>query len=333
MRYHYLFSFARSINVKTNKPLKNIWEYFLQISDLPYLNRKWKEPTHEKRIKVSTHIKQAYEYYNSSQNVSLLTKPVLLYYSLHNLTKAFLELKGVQADLNYHGLCNCTTNEDFLKIHVFTNRGVFSALAGCLGYVFDSKELLSLEDFINNTVEGNQLLSEYFDIPHKYLKIRWDGTFDGFIKLDLLNWKKVVSTQEELNKILLDNTELLEDFVLCNEGEKLFLKSRVKCEKNNFNMLADELAKKYCTETVFCEEPNYIKLIPKSKYFNPALGYYGISFILSSIVRYNPEFVEKYFRTPISSYEFLISKLLELCERILPNLYINIMKDRNVIYQ
>ncbi|ADK79555.1 YaaC family protein [Sediminispirochaeta smaragdinae] len=332
MRFNYYFIFNNNSYVKTANPQKDIWDYFLKISDVPFLKRTWPETKIETIKKVSTHIKQAYEYYISSRNVTLLTKPVLIYYSLHNLTKAFIELRGNEDDLNYHGLCNCEIGETILETKAYANDGVFQSLAKCFNYEFDKKEELLITDFIYNTVEGNKLLVDYYGLNSNFINVRWKGNYEGTVELELINWKNITDSYDNLSEIIINNTKLLNDFELFEENEKVCLRSKEKQQGSEMNKLANSLANKYCVYKINEEEPNWINIMKSDKKFCPSLGYYGISYILSSVVRYNPEAVEKYIKIPETSNEFFINKLLEYCERILPNLYINKITNMNLIY-
>jgi len=310
-----------------------MWDYFRNISDLPYLERKWPKANLEIKRKVSTYIKQAYEYQMVSRKATLLIQPVLTYYSLHNLTKAFLLLRGIDANTNYHGLCKCQPNEVFKLGSVETNEGVFAGLCGAFGHSFDKNEVLTIEDLLMNTIEGDQFLSDYFGGDNHYIKIQWHGTFDGHIKLDLINWKNIANDKDVLNAKINEQTTILQDFSLVAEGEGISLESLQKFDRADFNSQANTFADKYFFQNVYDSFPCWIKLVPTQKSYSPVIAYYALLYILSSYSRYNPDWMNRNVRSVETGSEYLISQIIHNAERIVPNYFINLIQGLNSVYK
>lgn len=331
MMYKHFFTFYNTYIYETNDPIEYIWDYFRKISDIPFLNNKWPESSNENRIKISTYIKQAYEYKIASQNVSLLIKPVLTYYSLHNLTKAVLILRGIDVNTNYHGLSKCQPNEILIEGNVLTNDGVFRGLCKAFGHEYQNGEILTIKNLLANTVEGNIFLIEYFSQQTNFLKINWNGTFDGHIKIDLINWKNLALNYEELESNIKENSKILDEFDLKIESDFAFIITKEKYERIDFDKVANELSEKYFTQTVFDQSPDWIKLIPDRIKYHPAISYYALLFILSSYSRYHPEWLNKNIRNLDTGYEFMFDKLIIYSERIFPNLCMNLIRQINCV--
>src|SRR5689334_4245055 len=79
----------------TENPIQEIWNHLLFFADPSFLKNVWEgENISTKLISfVSTSLKQAHEYFQASQGVSLTTRPLLLYYSMLNLAKAIITIR------------------------------------------------------------------------------------------------------------------------------------------------------------------------------------------------------------------------------------------------
>ena len=129
IKLHYIRKLEEYIFIRTDNPMKEIWERILLLGDYHYLSERWKNQTPETITTVSTNIKQAHEYYLASKNATLLTRPLLIYYCFLNLAKAFLYLmENVPHD--FHGLGQTEMSESILVVSIeIKNKGVFSSLA------------------------------------------------------------------------------------------------------------------------------------------------------------------------------------------------------------
>ena len=93
-------------------------------------------------------ITQAQEFRLSASSCGEHTKPLLTYYSMHNLTKAVLALETNSRSAGYHGLkhVEVPSDDSFIGVSAKVNGGVFSDLLLFKG--FSPNRNLKVDEFV-----------------------------------------------------------------------------------------------------------------------------------------------------------------------------------------
>jgi hypothetical protein len=162
----------------TETPLKDIWEHlkFLAVennckrllngeikSNRPLLYTD-KEVVRRKSKEISLSIKQAFEYFKASEESSIHTSPLIIFYGMLSLSKALIVANEEEIfldNIKYHGL-ETRPRYDYLKDYsdkeedwmiereyAVTNEGVFSYLLKIFDdYAFDKQSVIEFKDIL-----------------------------------------------------------------------------------------------------------------------------------------------------------------------------------------
>ena len=329
---YYIGKLEEFERILADRPLDEIWNDLLKLADFHYLRPRWKDHSEEDYTVVSTYIRQANEYYKASNNVSLLTKPVLTYYSFLNLLKAILYLKTDVHPSKYHGLGNFVTSDSLLDITIMSNDGIFSDLSKLIGCNINAKSKFSLEDFIFNTIELIPAYTEYFQKGTNIISPEVIIYTPGDIRIIFHTPMLLGKTREQFIEYLSNTTRILEDFEETLIKEHLELKLNYSMSYKSIKDVGIPLMKKHFIFSSFPDMSYYMNLNPFDKRINPALAYIGISFILCSIARYAPNHIDRFVSNKSTSVKWFFRHLSEITERVFPNLMLDILNDKNHKY-
>ena len=119
-------------------------------------------PIKDKLRKALYFVTLAESFLKSAENVQLPTRGTLTYYSILNITKAFLLVRGYELETNteYHGLSLNSADTDELTISKnVTNGGIniFHSFAKELGYTVNPGDKISLKDMVSNLPEIHEM--------------------------------------------------------------------------------------------------------------------------------------------------------------------------------
>jgi hypothetical protein len=330
----YLGHFEESVRIRTDNPIEEIWSLFLRYSDVNYLKKAWADRTEEEYTYVATCLKQSYEYFKASTNLTLYTKPVLLYYSFLNLTKATLYILKDVRPPDYHGLCKenldheITSVDDLLSFSAEVNNGVFKTLAETLDTNLALGKRFILEDFFNNTIELNKDFCDYFDKKKSFLIPEVDFYHNGVINVIFNNFTS--NKDDSLYKLIIS---LFDGFTHEYKEPNLILTKKIELnhlDKDDYFKKASALFKNYFSFSIFSDEMYYINTNDKNLKLPDAVAYLGIMYILSSIVRYKPDKIYKLINDRDTSVNWLLNRVCSVVERVYPNLMLNLLHGQNI---
>jgi hypothetical protein len=333
MLYH-LGHFEESVSIRTDNPIEEIWSFFLRNSDVNYLKKVWTDRTEVEYIYVSMCLKQSYEYYVASKGLTLNTKPLLLYYSFLNLTKATLFILNDERPPDYHGLCkenlnnDLTSANDILEFSAEINNGVFKKLAEALGFELVLNRRFTLGEFLMNAIELNSDYCNYFSKKPGFIIPKVDAFIDGEIDITISN---CVQNQEDGlgEKMINFFNEFSSEF----KESSLVLKKKIELSKigdKEYDKKACLLLNKYFSYSVFSDGQYYINVNEDDLRMPNALAYFGIMYILSSIVRYKPDKLHQLINDKDTSVNWLLNKFCSIAERVYPNLMLNLLHGQSI---
>lgn len=268
-------------------------------------------------------ITQAEEFSNSASTSSIHTKPLLTYYSIHNLTKAMLVMETNKKSIGYHGLMKVDLPEDgnFLGVSVKVNEGVFSNLLSFKGISPIKGLKITVEDLIKRCVylvndyrmayKGNSIVI----FPSLSVDMDWD-------QIDLCFNKTTEVTEMTITTLLPKLQNYFE--LIDSEKDTLHFKSKANFPKGNREEI-QKLLPEIFGIGVFSQCPIYLVPCIDLKLDWPQEAIlFSLSFILSSLVRYYPDY---WYKNVISHRRniWLIKKMDSIIERVYPNLMLNIM--------
>jgi hypothetical protein len=323
----------RCRRVRTDDALGEIWKTFLKLTDFRYLEPRWQGHSNEDLTRVVTYLRQAYEYHLASKGTSLLTRPVLAYYSFLNLAKAVLSLVTDNTPSDYHGLCRHHMDNSLLQVSAQTNNGVFRDLANTLGSPIGSGLRLNIENLVLNTVELRDSYCDYFQksplIIEPMVDIYLNGeiyvTFrpSAFLGLDRIRFLDVLS----------ESTDLFNDFDEQKDEsrqEMLKLKIKVPIPREEFNARGSDLLARHFMFSVFDSRSYYLNLNKRQNQLHPGAAYFGIMFLLSSIARYGPNYIDQFVNLKEKSVSWFFREICESAERAFPNLLLNALEKSSL---
>jgi len=330
IRLHHLGKLEKYYRVRTDNPVEEIWSELLKLADFQFLKRYWKDVGDSDIFAVGTYLKQAYEYFTASKTVSLLTKPVITYYSLLNLAKACIYIKTDKPPSEYHGLCNPGYSSDLLDLSARTNNGVFTELGKIYGLSIDVGKTFFLKDFLSNAVELRASIKNYFNLSPEFISPKVDTYVDGTVLLNFSNYSDIAQNENEFINILKTNTHLFDDFdVDSKEPQKIILKIKTPLPKNKIDEEGSKLMSKHFRFSVFDDNEYHLYANDQKSRIEPIQCYLGSMFILSSIVRYSPNCINQFLLDRTSSNTWFIRNLCDTSERVFPNLIFSSITGRN----
>ena len=311
---------------QTENPLGEVWRQLLLASDYTYLKSNW-SASDDDLVSVTTYLRQAHEYHLASRAVTLMTSPLLIYYSALNLAKAVINVVNDCRSSDYHGLCKPKMEDSLLDVSVETNNGVFLELARLAGTTICVGRRLRLEDFLQNMLDVQKYYCEYFERPTQYVWPSVEAFLSGRVEVvfttDLLRGKSV----EDFRALLHERTNLYDDFEEVESEDALKLESRENYEGEERRIAMLDLIQRHFEFSVFPQYHYFINLLSEEDRIPPVAAYFGAMYVLSEIVRYKPNHIHRFLRERETSVEWFIQQLCSVSERVLPNLFFNILTD------
>ncbi|HXH93563.1 MAG TPA: YaaC family protein [Thermoanaerobaculia bacterium] len=319
----YIGSLHRVRRVRTDEPLQALWQEWLKLSDDQYLKERWIGSTPDQRLAVTTNIRQAHEYRAASKATSLLTRPVLVYYSALNLAKAAIHLKTEAPPPDHHGLMKPEAADDILDIAAKVNNGAFRSLSDLLGMTTTIGQRLTLRNFIGSIVELRCDVSDYFKIRPTITPVYPDIFMDGTIRLLLKPSDLSVATVEEAIEILRKQTTLFDDFHSLRFQDVMLENNKIRADELKSKGAA--LIEKHLDVSVFEDPRYYVNIAPEEQRIPAAPAYLVALFLLSCLVRYWPAHVQRFITTPETRVAWFVETLCATAERVLPNLLLDLI--------
>jgi hypothetical protein len=320
----------------TENPESELWRELLQYSYKANVERYFKDHSLTGDDKVIDSIigsfLQANEYYKASTNANLQIAPLLIYYGTTNLLFGMTSLfTGEICEIHNHGMKpNSSTIKNYIAEAsiTFENRqnGGIHKFAYSLGYNEDLTQYGSweLKEFIASIAElnadykkcysqncGNVLMLDLFNTPDgKVEKIYYDST----IVNDLIN---VINNVEGIDKAYL-RLQKGKD----RDGTEYFI-------------LRHKMNGKEIYKVSFSGQP-YLQAGHRKNgrliTIPTILNMYISLFITGSLCRYHPEIWSPFVLNDMTGEKLLIEKLLYYARRIIPNIVLNTIYDKQITY-
>jgi hypothetical protein len=271
---------------------------------------------------ISESIVQAQEFRQSASTSGEHTKPLLTYYSIHNLTKALLALETNQKPSGYHGLMRVKLPADgnFLGVSAQLNDGVFCDL-------LQFNKIATIKNF---KITVNDLISRCGYLIREY-RLAYGKQSDviipkvsadmGLNELEL-TFKKIDNIE---NNWMILFPKLAEHFELVDSSsEYANFKSRPTIPKGKLEDI-QKVINDVLIRSIFMDSCLFLLPITNHNLQWPQEAYlYALSFILGSLVRYYPDYWHKHI-VGHKRNRWVIRKINSIVERVYPNLMLNIM--------
>lgn len=319
--------------VLTEDPNKELWNQFKQFEDygvcLNYLKKCKKFDNSDKfkfRAKLMKYyITQAKEYYFSARNASVLTKPTLLYYGASCLVKALIITKRCYPDDSVgHGIEIFKSNvDDLMDFRIKPVKGTFLQLY----QVIENKETNSIKSMnfnLENLFSFIPELSDDFEniFNKKSLTIKVDrikdedGEYlfyqgDYFVDSSILN--------DFFNNIPNFNKYYFFPLV-SSKGLVCFKRPQSDDDIVLRNIMGEEFL-----VSSFQSDENSIYLSQISVHFL-------ILYLLSMLSRYYIDIWLSENSSDETRYFYIIEKFLDINERKFPNLILNEILSKEIIF-
>jgi hypothetical protein len=268
-------------------------------------------------------IVQAEEYKASLFKSGEHIKPLLLYYCLHNLTKAILAIETSKIPLGYHGLkkVEIPPSNSLLDVSAQVDQGVFWDLLLLKGFTPQKDVKLTFDELLKRCVYmpheyhlAYKKKSEVI-IPSIEASLHLHQLEISFIAPDADFEKNWQSLLPELDKYF--------DLIDFTSNKLTFgLKSGVQIGSiDKIQNILDEIV----IVSVFPGQRSFLLPISNPVYaWSQDIFLFALSFILSSLVRYYPDY---WYHGVIGNKtnRWIVRKLTYIIERVYPNLMINIL--------
>ena len=301
-------------------------------------------------------LKQAKEYFNAAKNVSILTRPLLLFYGMVCLAKVLIILKEPRyplevrksRNLQQHGLTFFDKRSDDILLEndivQIKSEGTFSSV-----YRFFKEELPEQKEYSIGDLYGwIHELYTYFPIEsnlrtHLAMVNNSIDAANGHIvlKIRVVNWD-----QFEEKSIYEVYPFLKEDFDLREEdGSKVFV-GKIDANKKKYpKEIRDSFERKAKQEELVKEIEKYLGefcrydlltreyLVPRGEQFklNPLLATYMLMYGYSRVCRYQPQKWGQVIEGRTSNERWLVEKAVELSAKIFPLEIYSIFRGKSII--
>lgn len=320
--------------ILTEDPYKELWNQFKQFQNfevcLNYLKKNCKKFDNGKKFKpraslMKHYITQAKEYYHSARDSSVLTKPTLLYYGASCLVKALIIAKNCDQDYSTgHGIKVLKSNvDDMMDFRIKPVKGTFLQLY----QVLENKNItliksidFNLEDLFSFIPELEDDFKNIFNKKSLAIKINRikdeDGEYlfyegDYFSDLSILN--DFINNIPNFDKYYFDPS---------------FFSNSISCFKKPMPdgdiVLRNIMGEEFLVSSLQSGE--------NSIYLSQISVHFLILYLLSMLSRYYVNLWLGENSSDESRYFYIIEKFLDISERKFPNLILNEILDKEIIF-
>lgn len=126
---------------------------------------------------------------------------------------------------------------------------------------------------------------------------------------------------------------LFDGFTQEYKESTLILTSKIEynqSDRDDYFKKAKALFKNYFSFSIYSDESYYININNKDLQLPDAVAYFGIMYILSSIVRYKPDKIYKLINDRDTSINWFLNRVCSIEERVYPNLMLNLLLGQNI---
>jgi hypothetical protein len=315
MAIFYIGSFQVGDRVDTENPLETVWSYIERIAASDFLATRG-GLTSEHALFAAVRVRQAVEFRNASSATTLVTRPLPLYYSALNLARAGIAVVSGRQPTPAHGLKHIRASE-LLSNAAKVVPGTFTDFLSAWKSPHLGKGQLSLEDCFAALPE---LADQYSLIP---------GRASRAIPVEVRYASRL--------HLEFDSAYLPADVAFDSQWRVLFPKLGDVCElggsssyhlivKDSVDVGSYEAIGRFCSNHLenrlsFGTTPLWyaIHQLPDQTLLPRPAYYFAGLFILSSIVRYQPELLAAA-DVVHSQVAWLLGRFLAAAERFYPQL-------------
>ena len=326
----YVGSFQnRSFTYLSENPLEEVWtrisqlgssEFILFKSHPNHTNLNWNSIVQYSVIRI----RQSVEFRNAFRYSTLLTSPLPLYYSFLNLTRSILAINSATIPSKGHGL-TFQIGTDILTSTATLSKGTF----------IDYLNFMRISLKPNLSITLSDTLSRISEICNDYSLFRGPGQESLVVPITVdakINGNVLLIFPDSLTNFRSTwNQEFpsLTGSTLEPTGNIL----KIHFQNHNYKSISIFCINKLETDLIRRDTPIwYLVRQVNPDFILPRPAYYFIAlFILSSIVRYQPELMLETMN-PDSQLGWLLCRLLKAAERFYPQLMLNWLYDRTIYF-
>lgn len=319
--FFHIGSFQYPHRFESENPLEEVWSRIARYGAIGYIKNHlypeksdidWNDYVSYAIIRV----KQAVEFRESAKNTTLLTKPLALYYSFLNLTRAFLALGPEIIPSSSHGLKFIKGDNLFSSIAKLT-KGTFTEYLSSFGFEWEKGTTITLNEALSRIVEIHQDFISLKCYNSYVFPVRVKAITGGPVYIDpILPHKEFPANWDKEFPALKEKCSLEED----NQG--FVVADKEVCESHDsISKFLHEISLHDLTYNSMGSAWYLIRNVDSYLSFSRASYYYIAVFILGSIVRYEPELMLEANKLDSESGWFL-DKFLNKAERFFPQLKI-----------
>jgi len=319
--FWHIGSFQLPHIIESENPLEEVWSWIARYGTKDYI----KNHLHSEKPEINwdayvsyglVRAKQAVEFRNSARISTLLTKPLTLYYSFLNLTRAFLALGPEIMPTSSHGL-TFVAGSNLLSSKAKLLRGTFTDYLSSVGISWQKNTEISLKDALARIIE----------IQRDYVSLKISESYVFPVHLQVAKGGPVYIDPLMPHANFPDNWEtefpsLKEKCRLEEDKEGFIIEDKAVCE--NHESLSAYINKILLNDLIFNHvgSPWYlIRKVEDQPTLTRAAYYYVAVYILGSIVRYEPELMLEVSHLN-SEVGWFIDRFLNKAERFFPQLKI-----------
>lgn len=327
----YMGSFQRGKRFRSSDPLRAAWREIEKLGTVDRLSFIANQRSHSTDLarSASLKVRQAVELWKASRGSSILTRPLLLYYSILNLTRGMMLPRLGTFGEPSHGL-SFTSAPNLLDCKAtVTKSGTFRRFAESLGVTGDRIDGRSytLRDLFAVLPEMHAdfplLRSGDSSVVVVAVRAIMNGPMRLFFHVSDLDEEGFAQQWETLFPWMKDDCTL-------DSAHTLRLKENPKDENEiaEFcrNRLIHDLRLRENAYWFDHRTGNGIALLPR------LLAYIAAMHILSNVSRYEPEFLEAP-TSGLNDLGFVLESFLDNCERFFPQLTVDVLYGQPVFFE
>jgi hypothetical protein len=157
----YIGPLKRGSYLRSESPLEEVWAWISRIGTTEWLQRSVKstEPWENWGPYAVARVRQAVEFRAAARNISILTRPLPLYYSLLNLLRGFLAISESIESKKGHGLSFTGENKaNFFDMGAKLIDGTFTNYLNAIKIPYQKNTVITLGQAFSRIVEiGDQI--------------------------------------------------------------------------------------------------------------------------------------------------------------------------------
>jgi hypothetical protein len=320
----YVGPLKKGVYARSESPLEEVWNWIARFGISEWLKRNCQQvaPLEDWGPYATVRVRQAVEFRAAARNISILTRPLPLYYSSLNLLRGFNALgQGVKPNKSRHGLTFTGEDEaNFFKMGAKFCEGTFTEFLRAQDVPYQKDTEITLGQALSRIVEMAGNISPSVG-PDEVFRVDVEAWYSGKIRLHFrcppgqetlfpTNWQewfpqfKDLCSLEPAGAVLIVDKQ--QDEITSREGIVDFLHRTLEVNLSSY------------------EDPAWFAIRhAESKFGLPREAFYFIgAFILSSAVRYKPESLLA-ISNPDSETGWIVARFLNAAERYFPHLLLN----------